>query len=161
MASGGHELLKFPTRPAMLHPSMPCGLATAYSCFRGGLPTGWEACGCLLPFWTPHAVLPCLPLPPTTSSPFASQPNMEEQETKGTVEKVRYWSGPYSMGSWGGSLEWNKTFALWNSWPAGGRRIWWALAIPHWTLWTPWNTILVLSFLHVRCISERLDDQEF
>jgi hypothetical protein len=60
MARGGHGLPKVSPGPAMLYPSTPCGWVTPYSRFRGGPPTGWVACGHLLPPWIPHAVRQCL-----------------------------------------------------------------------------------------------------
>jgi hypothetical protein len=46
------------------HPGPPCFTVI---CLAGGLPgvglpAGWVACGCLLPFWTPHAVRLCISL---------------------------------------------------------------------------------------------------
>jgi hypothetical protein len=39
------------------HPDPPCPtLLCPYGRFRGGMPAGHVACGCLLPLWTPHVV---------------------------------------------------------------------------------------------------------
>jgi hypothetical protein len=58
MTRGGHGHLKLSSGPAMPNPSMPCGWVTPEMASRPvqGSPAGQEACGRLLPPWTPHAV---------------------------------------------------------------------------------------------------------
>jgi hypothetical protein len=57
------DSLKFkpgPPCPTLLRPAGRQPLKQTYSRFRGGPPTGWTACGLLLPPWKPHAVRLCL-----------------------------------------------------------------------------------------------------
>jgi hypothetical protein len=45
-----------PPSLTLLRPAVEPPLKRPFGRFRGGPPTGWVACGCLLPFWTPHVV---------------------------------------------------------------------------------------------------------
>jgi hypothetical protein len=58
----GMDSLKFHSDlpcPTLLRPAGRQPLKRLYSHFRGGLPTGWEACSHLLPIWTPAALYLC------------------------------------------------------------------------------------------------------
>jgi hypothetical protein len=57
VARGGHGPPKVSRGPAIPCPSTPCGRVTPQNGFVAV--SGWTACGCLLPVWTPHAIRLC------------------------------------------------------------------------------------------------------